>query len=123
MHYLIIVFIGIGLNVLVSDQPPAKRVQIGIQPTLQGNTRISGLENVTSVTSPVVAAAAVGTTVLPVTPLNGRSTLPHVLSQGPMSRSNARKQLMSWMDAPDDLYFRSTELIKYVLQFFLHSTN
>ncbi|KAL7296490.1 hypothetical protein TKK_0009931 [Trichogramma kaykai] len=42
-------------------------------------------------------------------PLNGR---PHALQNVPMSRSNARKQVMSWMDAPDDLYFRATDQTK-----------
>ncbi|XP_011050863.1 PREDICTED: metastasis-associated protein MTA3 isoform X2 [Acromyrmex echinatior] len=50
--------------------------------------------------------------VLPLAPpLNGRAS--HPLPHGPpLSRSNARKQVMSWMDAPDDVYFRATEQIK-----------
>ncbi|KAJ8672988.1 hypothetical protein QAD02_004249 [Eretmocerus hayati] len=40
--------------------------------------------------------------------LNGRAMHPI----GPMSRSNARKQVMSWMDAPDDVYFRATDNAK-----------
>lgn len=28
---------------------------------------------------------------------------------------NGRKQVISWMDAPDDVYFRATEASKYVL--------
>ncbi|KAL0118696.1 hypothetical protein PUN28_009393 [Cardiocondyla obscurior] len=52
--------------------------------------------------------------VLPLAPpLNGRASHPHTLPHGPpLSRSNARKQVMSWMDAPDDVYFRATEQIK-----------
>ncbi|XP_011707234.1 PREDICTED: metastasis-associated protein MTA3 isoform X2 [Wasmannia auropunctata] len=52
--------------------------------------------------------------VLPLAPpLNGRASHPHSLPHGPpLSRSNARKQVMSWMDAPDDVYFRATEQIK-----------
>ncbi|XP_011880595.1 PREDICTED: metastasis-associated protein MTA3 isoform X2 [Vollenhovia emeryi] len=54
--------------------------------------------------------------VLPLAPpLNGRASHPHMLPHGPpLSRSNARKQVMSWMDAPDDVYFRATEQIKRV---------
>ncbi|XP_023246764.1 metastasis-associated protein MTA3 [Copidosoma floridanum] len=107
---------GVGLNAIASGQPPLKRAQHGAQSaTLHGNARTPGLDHVASVASPAVAAAAVAASVLPphVAPLNGRASLPHALSaQGPMSRSNARKQLMSWMDAPDDVYFRSTEHIK-----------
>ncbi|XP_020283471.1 metastasis-associated protein MTA3 isoform X2 [Pseudomyrmex gracilis] len=52
--------------------------------------------------------------VLPLAPpLNGRAAHPHTLPHGPpLSRSNARKQVISWMDAPDDVYFRATEQIK-----------
>lgn len=65
----------------------------------------------------VVAGAgpATATGVLPpmATPLNGRAAHPHGLPpQAQMSRSNARKQVMSWMDAPDDVYFRATEQTK-----------
>jgi metastasis-associated protein MTA len=54
--------------------------------------------------------------VLPLAPpLNGRAIHPHPLPHGPpLSRSNARKQVISWMDAPDDVYFRATEQIKLV---------
>ncbi|CAL1679690.1 unnamed protein product [Lasius platythorax] len=54
--------------------------------------------------------------VLPLAPpLNGRATHPHTLPHGaPLSRSNARKQVISWMDAPDDVYFRATDQIKRV---------
>ncbi|XP_015122522.1 metastasis-associated protein MTA1-like [Diachasma alloeum] len=46
-------------------------------------------------------------------PLNGRAVHPHSFPHGvPMSRSNARKQVISWMDAPDDVYFRASDQIK-----------
>lgn len=53
-------------------------------------------------------------TVLPLAPpLNGRAAHPHTLSHGPpLSRSNARKQVISWMDAPDDVYFRASDQTK-----------
>lgn len=48
-------------------------------------------------------------------PLNGRAGHPHPIPHGPpISRSNARKQVISWMDAPDDVYFRATEQTKLV---------
>ncbi|XP_011305751.1 metastasis-associated protein MTA3 isoform X2 [Fopius arisanus] len=46
-------------------------------------------------------------------PLNGRTVNPHTFPHGvPMSRSNARKQVISWMDAPDDVYFRASDQTK-----------
>ncbi|XP_017790698.1 PREDICTED: metastasis-associated protein MTA3 isoform X2 [Habropoda laboriosa] len=53
-------------------------------------------------------------TVLPLAPpLNGRAAHPHTLPHGPpLSRSNARKQVISWMDAPDDVYFRASDQTK-----------
>ena len=46
-------------------------------------------------------------------PLNGRAAHPHFLPHGqPLSRSNARKQVISWMDAPDDVYFRASDQTK-----------
>ncbi|XP_078034789.1 metastasis associated 1-like isoform X2 [Augochlora pura] len=52
--------------------------------------------------------------VLPLAPpLNGRAAHPHTLPHGPpLSRSNARKQVISWMDAPDDVYFRASDQTK-----------
>ncbi|XP_034192625.1 metastasis associated 1-like isoform X2 [Osmia lignaria lignaria] len=52
--------------------------------------------------------------VLPLAPpLNGRAAHPHTLPHGPpISRSNARKQVISWMDAPDDVYFRASDQTK-----------
>ena len=92
-------FLGIALNAgLPSGAPPAKRAhhpqQLHPKHTLE---------------HPAPA-------VLPLAPpLNGRAShpLPHA---PPLSRSNARKQVMSWMDAPDDVYFRATEQIKLVNQ-------
>ena len=46
-------------------------------------------------------------------PLNGRAAHAHGMTHDqPMSRSNARKQVISWMDAPDDVFFKSTEQTK-----------
>ncbi|KAK2576450.1 hypothetical protein KPH14_005781 [Odynerus spinipes] len=52
--------------------------------------------------------------VLPLAPpLNGRAVHPHSIPHGPpLSRSNARKQVISWMDAPDDVYFRASDQTK-----------
>ncbi|XP_018401179.1 PREDICTED: metastasis-associated protein MTA2 isoform X1 [Cyphomyrmex costatus] len=86
---------GIALNSgLPSGAPPAKRAhhpqQLHPKHTLEHPT-------------PAVLPLA--------PPLNGRAS--HPLPHGPpLSRSNARKQVMSWMDAPDDVYFRATEQIK-----------
>lgn len=54
--------------------------------------------------------------VLPLAPpLNGRAVHPHSVPHGPpLSRSNARKQVISWMDAPDDVYFRASDQAKLV---------
>ncbi|XP_063977312.1 metastasis-associated protein MTA3 isoform X1 [Diachasmimorpha longicaudata] len=53
------------------------------------------------------------TTVPLAPPLNGRAVHPHSFPHGvPMSRSNARKQVISWMDAPDDVYFRASDQAK-----------
>lgn len=54
--------------------------------------------------------------VLPLAPpLNGRPVPPNSLSLGPpISRSNARKQVISWMDAPDDVYFRASDQTKRI---------
>lgn len=65
-----------------------------------------------------------GTAAIPVmphsTPLNGRAVHSHMMPHGaPISRSNARKQVISWMDAPDDVYFRATDNTKSVR---LHSS-
>ncbi|XP_011500934.1 PREDICTED: metastasis-associated protein MTA3 isoform X2 [Ceratosolen solmsi marchali] len=110
---------GIGLNALVSSgQPPTKRSQ-HLQP-LHSNARTS-LEHL-STNVPVVAAgvspmtAMVPATLSPLTaPLNGRTGHSNIIPiQGQMSRSNARKQVMSWMDAPDDVYFRATDQTKRI---------
>ncbi|XP_036145307.1 metastasis-associated protein MTA3 isoform X2 [Monomorium pharaonis] len=87
---------GIALNAVPSGVPPPKRVhhqqQLHPKHTLEHPT-------------PAVLPLA--------PPLNGRASHPHTLPHGPpLSRSNARKQVLSWMDAPDDVYFRATEQIK-----------
>ncbi|XP_074105178.1 metastasis associated 1-like isoform X3 [Cotesia typhae] len=53
-------------------------------------------------------------TIVPLAPpLNGRAMHPHTFPHGvAISRSNARKQVMTWSDAPDDVYFRATDLTK-----------
>jgi metastasis-associated protein MTA len=109
-----------GLNALVSaGQPPAKRSQ-HIVPSLHGNMRTTH-EHSNATTAVVVAGTnsmiATASATLPslTTPLNGRASHSHTIPvQGQMSRSNARKQVMSWMDAPDDVYFRATDQTKYV---------
>lgn len=55
--------------------------------------------------------AAVGTTLT----LNARAVVNHVNGKAKvatMTRIGSRKQIISWMDAPDDLYFCSTNLSK-----------
>ncbi|KAK0075609.1 hypothetical protein PV325_006644 [Microctonus aethiopoides] len=50
-----------------------------------------------------------------VPPLNGRAVHSHNFPHGaPLSRSNARKQVISWMDAPDDVYFRASDQTKRI---------
>lgn len=59
--------------------------------------------------------SSIPASIMPIPPsLNGRAGHhPHVLPHGqPMSRSNIRKQVISWMDAPDDVYFRATNQTK-----------
>lgn len=93
------------MNVVTLGHTPPKRAHHVQQ--LHANARTdhsttASPATATSVVPPLVAA-----------PLNGRAGHPHgMMPQGPMSRSNARKQVMSWMDAPDDLYFRATEQLK-----------
>ncbi|XP_011352296.1 metastasis-associated protein MTA3 isoform X2 [Ooceraea biroi] len=87
---------GIALSTGISGTPPAKRAHHS-QQLHQKHT----LEHPTPAVLPLAP------------PLNGRATHPHPLSHGPpLSRSNARKQVISWMDAPDDVYFRANEPIK-----------
>ncbi|XP_001602629.2 metastasis-associated protein MTA3 isoform X2 [Nasonia vitripennis] len=101
----------IPLNSLSSGQPLPKRANHGQPMHLNARTPMDHASGaVVAGASPATAAG-----VLPplVTPLNGRAAHPHGLPpQAQMSRSNARKQVMSWMDAPDDVYFRPTEQIK-----------
>lgn len=92
---------------MTAGGPPSKRSHQSAQPTaLHANAHIPG----SIAGSP--GAALVGGVAQLVAPLNGRQGHPHGGPVVPMSRSNARKQVMSWMDAPDDLYFRSTENIR-----------
>lgn len=105
--------IGIALSAgLPSGPPPAKRAhhsqQLHPKHTLEH------------------AAPAV----LPLAPpLNGRAAHPHTLPHGPpLSRSNARKQVISWMDAPDDVYFRASDqtklaLLHFIIQYYYTSYN
>ncbi|XP_076753459.1 metastasis associated 1-like isoform X2 [Xylocopa sonorina] len=87
---------GIALSAGLPGGPPAKRAhhsqQLHPKHTLEH-------------TAPAVLPLA--------PPLNGRAVHPHSLSHGPpLSRSNARKQVISWMDAPDDVYFRASDQTK-----------
>lgn len=99
--------LGIALNAMAMTGPPSKRSHQSSQPTaLHGNAHLPGSLS----GSPGAALISGGAQLVP--PLNGRQGHPHGGPMVPMSRSNARKQVMSWMDAPDDVYFRSTENIK-----------
>ncbi|CAK9808619.1 Metastasis-associated protein MTA1 [Anthophora plagiata] len=87
---------GIALSAGLPGGPPAKRAhhsqQLHPKHTLEH-------------TAPAVLPLA--------PPLNGRAAHPHTLPHGPpLSRSNARKQVISWMDAPDDVYFRASDQTK-----------
>lgn len=42
-----------------------------------------------------------------ITQINGKPRIAHMTRTG-----SGRKQVISWMDAPDDVYFRATEAIK-----------
>lgn len=44
-----------------------------------------------------------------ITQINGKPRIAHMTRTG-----SGRKQVISWMDAPDDVYFRATEASKYV---------
>lgn len=90
--------LGIALSAGLPGGPPAKRAHLSQQ------------------LHPKHALEHAAPAVLPLAPpLNGRATHPHPLPpHPPLSRSNARKQVISWMDAPDDVYFRATEQIKSV---------
>ncbi|XP_044011912.1 metastasis-associated protein MTA3 isoform X2 [Aphidius gifuensis] len=86
---------GIALNAGLAGGPPAKR----ILHSQQLQSKQHGMDNM-----PIAPMS---------TPLNGRSVHSHNYPHGaPISRSNARKQVISWMDAPDDVYFRATEQTK-----------
>lgn len=95
---------GIALTAMTAGGPPSKRSHQSSQPAaLHANAHVPG-----SVAGTPSTGLVGGVTQL-VAPLNGRQGHAGLV---PMSRSNARKQVMSWMDAPDDVYFRSTENIK-----------
>lgn len=91
--------IGIALSAGLPGGPPAKRAHHSQQ------------------LHPKHALEHSAPAVLPLAPpLNGRAAHPHTLPHGPpISRSNARKQVISWMDAPDDVYFRASDQTKLVL--------
>ncbi|KAF7381417.1 hypothetical protein HZH66_013811 [Vespula vulgaris] len=89
---------GIALNAGLPVGPPAKRAHHSQQ------------------LHPKHALEHTAPAVLPLAPpLNGRAVHPHSLPHGPpLSRSNARKQVISWMDAPDDVYFRASDQTKRI---------
>ncbi|XP_048507580.1 metastasis-associated protein MTA3 isoform X3 [Athalia rosae] len=90
---------GIAINAGLPGGPPAKRAHHSQQLHPK-----STLEHSTPAAMPLPP------------PLNGRApphppNHPHGAQQ-PISRSNARKQVISWMDAPDDVYFRASDQAK-----------
>ena len=85
---------GIALNAGLPSGPPAKRIH---------HSQPIHTKHMDHVTSMVPVAP----------PLNGRTAHAHTVAHDqPLSRSNARKQVISWMDAPDDVYFRATDQAK-----------
>lgn len=87
---------GIALSAGLPGGPPAKRAHHSQQ--------LHPKHNLEHTAPPVLPLAP---------PLNGRANHPHTLPHGPpLSRSNARKQVISWMDAPDDVYFRASDQTK-----------
>lgn len=87
---------GIALSAGLPGGPPAKRAHHSQQLHPKHT-----LEHATPAVLPLAP------------PLNGRAAHPHTLPHGPpLSRSNARKQVISWMDAPDDVYFRASDQTK-----------
>ncbi|XP_043274073.1 metastasis-associated protein MTA3 isoform X2 [Venturia canescens] len=90
---------GVAISAGIPSAPPVKRAHL----SQQIHPKQHGLEHSTP---PVVPLAP---------PLNGRAAHPHFLPHGqPLSRSNARKQVISWMDAPDDVYFRASDQTKRI---------
>lgn len=89
--------VGIALNAgLPGGPPPTKRAHHSQQ--LHSK---HALDHVSPAIVPLVP------------PLNGRAVHSHNFPHGaPLSRSNARKQVISWMDAPDDVYFRASDQTK-----------
>lgn len=87
---------GIALSAGLPGGPPAKRIHHS-QPLHPKHI----VDHVTPSVMPIAP------------PLNGRAVHAHAITHDqPLSRSNARKQVISWMDAPDDVYFRSTDQTK-----------
>ncbi|XP_076666322.1 metastasis associated 1-like isoform X2 [Andrena cerasifolii] len=87
---------GIALSAGLPGGPPAKRAHHSQQ--------LHPKHSLEHTAPPVLPLAP---------PLNGRAAHPHTLPHGPpLSRSNARKQVISWMDAPDDVYFRASDQTK-----------
>lgn len=104
-YYIInlILSIGIALSAGLPGGPPAKRAHHSQQLHPKHT-----LEHATPAVLPLAP------------PLNGRAAHPHTLPHGPpLSRSNARKQVISWMDAPDDVYFRASDQTKLALLYVL----
>lgn len=88
---------GIALSAGLPGGPPAKRAHHSQQ--------LHPKHTLEHAAAPAVLPLA--------PPLNGRAAHPHTLPHGaPLSRSNARKQVISWMDAPDDVYFRASDQTK-----------
>ena len=99
------------MNAVPGGPPPAKRSQHAAP--MHVNARGTPLDHPAVVAGNAGPAGAAGVMPPLAAPLNGRAGLPHPIPpQAQMSRSNARKQVMSWMDAPDDVYFRATEQTK-----------
>ncbi|XP_034941373.1 metastasis-associated protein MTA3 isoform X2 [Chelonus insularis] len=89
---------GIALNAGLPGAPPAKRAH---------HSQQLHPKHVLDHVPPAIVPLA--------PPLNGRAVHSHNFSHGaPLSRSNARKQVISWMDAPDDVYFRVSDQTKRV---------
>lgn len=56
--------------------------------------------------APIIQGSLVPGQTLPrhIAQINGKPKIPHMTRIG-----SGRKQVISWMDAPDDVYFRATE--------------
>lgn len=62
--------------------------------------------------APIIQSNLMPSQTLPrhIAQINGKPKIPHMTRIG-----SGRKQVISWMDAPDDVYFRATENSKYVI--------